>query len=161
MAGISKWIYVYQYLYIRVRNYHDLQCHLLSLLIVLMFISPLCSAHPCLGGVRTVCWCRMTAYWLCSISSDCAGVYVYISSNQAAGHGQSRIRHRGHGDSDAARCYDDSTLVNTSVETINQLLRLLLPGLQGTQSGRMIRTIFVSSSFEWIYILYSWKSVKV
>ena len=88
---------------------------------------------------------------------------VYVSSNQAAGHRQSRARHRGHGNSDAARCYDimTSTLVNTNVEIINQLLRLLLPGLQGTQSGRMIRTIFVSSSFEWTYILYSWKSVKV
>ena len=68
---------------------------------------------------------------------------VYVSSNQAAGHRQSRARHRGHGNSDAARCYDimTSTLVNTNVEIINQLLRLLLPGLQGTQSARMIRTI--------------------
>ena len=101
----------------------------------------------------------------CLLTIETVPVFsVYISSNQAAGHGQSRARHRGHGDSDAAQCYDDSsTLVNTSVEIINQLLRLLLPGLQGTQSARMIRTISVSSSFEWIlYFVFmeKCKSVK-
>ena len=125
-----------------------------------MFVSEIimtCSVIYCLSMLSSSPLSRWREN-CCPVSDDCLLTIVtvpvfsvYISSNQAAGHGQSRARHGGHGDSDAARCYDDSTLVNTSVETINQLLRLLLPGLQGTQSGRMIRTVFVSSSLEWIY----------
>ena len=104
-----------------------------------------------------------TDYTVYLVTVPVFSVYVYISSNQAAGHGQSRAWHRGHGDSDAARCYDDtstSTLVNTSVEIINQLLRLLLPALQGTQSARKIRTIFVIWVDLYFVFMEKCKSVK-